>query len=148
MQRELLQSKHHTVKKRMRKVSAAALLLLLLAAVLYAVNPGEGRGFVPCMVHMFTGLYCPGCGTARGIHALLHFDFYQALRFNPLSMLLLPFVLLYFAARAVDYVRTGQNHVDAHLNPKLLWGILAVALLFGILRNLPWFSWLAPTMVR
>lgn len=135
--------------KRFLMVCGLGLGLVALLAVLYIVNPGEGRGFIPCPVYLTTRLYCPGCGMARAVHSLLHLDIYQALRFNVLGVILLLPAGVYVAARAVDYVRTGGNHIDRHLSPALLWCILVAVLLYGVLRNIPVmpFAWLAPTVV-
>ena len=28
--------------------------------------------YAPCLFYALTDLYCPGCGTLRGLHELLH----------------------------------------------------------------------------
>ena len=38
-----------------------------------------------CVFRAATGVPCPTCGTTRGVFALLHGDLRSALRFNPLS---------------------------------------------------------------
>lgn len=44
-----------------------------------------GRGF-PCLFHLFTGLYCPGCGGTRAVGALLKGKFGLSLRCHPLVL--------------------------------------------------------------
>ena len=49
-----------------------AFALLGLAAVLFFFNPAQS-GFYPfCVFHRTTGLLCPGCGSLRALHQLLH----------------------------------------------------------------------------
>jgi hypothetical protein len=107
---------------------AAALALVAL------VNPGETRLFPPCVFHALTGLHCPGCGSLRALHRLLHGDLAGALRFNPLTVISPP-VLALLAWRK-----------DWAARPAVAWTALAVLLLYGVLRNIPaWpLSWLAP----
>ncbi len=121
----------------------------VLLTILYLIDPGAGEGFLPCLVHALTGLYCPGCGMARAAHSLLHLEVYQAFRFNPLGVMLLPLIAAYLIARVADYAITGSNHIDRHLSPRILWWVLAIVLLYGAARNLPFppFSLLAPTVV-
>ena len=125
-------------------VSIAAVLI-----VLYFVNPNEGHGLIPCPLHAFTGLYCPGCGTARAVHSLLHLQVFRAFRFNPASMILLPFIAFYVVFGIFDFMKTGSNRLNRILPQKPLIVILVLLMIFGIFRNVPIepFNWLAPTVV-
>ena len=38
----------------------------------------------PCLFHLLTGLYCPGCGGTRALRALLAGDLALSLRYHPL----------------------------------------------------------------
>ena len=54
---------------------------------IYFFNPST-HGFYPtCLFHQLTGLNCPGCGSTRGLYALLHGNFLIALRDNALFVL-------------------------------------------------------------
>ncbi len=132
-------------KKRWLLAGGICFALGLCAALLYFVSP-DGAG-IPCPVYLLTGFYCPGCGASRALRSLLHLQFYQAFRYNPALVLLLPFMIWYIAARLIDYVRTGGNHVDGRLSIRLLWWVLALLILYGIARNLPFFPFnlLRPT---
>src|SRR3954463_10202601 len=76
-----------------------ALALTVLGATLAALcylflfNPSSGVSYFPsCPLRLLTGLYCPGCGTLRGLHQLLHGHLGKAFGFNPLMVLSLPFI--------------------------------------------------------
>lgn len=114
------------------------------AAFLYTHQPGTI--LLPCFFHMFTGLYCPGCGSGRACYYLLHGQIGMAFSSNPLMVILLPLISLYVVARTADWVITGGNHVDRKISVRLLLWILAAVLVYGVLRNIPVFPFtlLAP----
>lgn len=61
-----------------------------VCAVYLAVDPAASR-FVPkCLFHQLTGWQCPGCGSQRMLHALLHGDIAAAWHHNAVLLLLLP----------------------------------------------------------
>lgn len=57
-------------------IAAAAIL-----AYLWAFDPSESPA-PRCIVKMLTGHDCPGCGSQRAIHALLHGRVAEAWHFN------------------------------------------------------------------
>ncbi len=85
-----------------------------------------------------TGLWCPFCGCTRAVHALVHADLGTALRDNALFVALLPLLVLL-------WWRWWQAPSTVRPLPRpLFWGAVALALAFGVLRNLPSGRWLAP----
>lgn len=117
--------------------AAAAALAVGGAVYLYFHNPMKYP--LPCMFHFFTGLYCPGCGTGRACYLLLHGHFVQAFTFNPLMVLLLPLIGCYILVRTVDWMWTGENHIDRKISVRFLIWLLAAIFVYGILRNIPVF---------
>src|SRR5690242_7027 len=65
-------------------IASAAILLLRFPPAQYSFYPR-------CPVHDLLGLQCPGCGATRAIAAVLRGHFAEALHFNALVTLLLPF---------------------------------------------------------
>jgi hypothetical protein len=62
------------------------LALAVGSTYLFIFEPGKSGFFLVCPFYALTGLACPGCGTTRGLHHLLHGDVITAFRFNPLMM--------------------------------------------------------------
>ena len=127
-------------------LSIAAIFLvlgaLLTAAAVFFFDPATHAFYPGCTFHQLTGLNCPGCGATRSLHALLHGDFPTALRDNALFV----GALIFFTARGAWFLR---NHFRGRTNGdffpvKWLWPLLAVALAFSVLRNLPAFAFLSP----
>ena len=96
------------------------------------------------MFHQLTGFYCSGCGSSRALRSALHLDFYQAIRYNAVFTLALPFFAVYFGSLAVSYIRFGKDRISGKISMKIIYIFVAVALVYGILRNIPAFSFLAP----
>jgi len=128
-------------------VFTVAVILSLMGGaglVLFFFEPGRYSFYPRCALHQATGWLCPGCGSLRALHQLLHGNVVAALHLNVLFVFsLLPFLGL--GARSVARKLGGQPD-SLVLRPALLWGALAILLLFGILRNLPFAhsAWLAP----
>jgi len=113
-----------------------------VGAVVFFFNPGT-NGFYPiCLFHKLTGLNCPGCGGTRSLYALLHGNFALALKDNALLVVLLAAVATrgaWFGTKKILRRPAGQ-----FLPAKIVWALLAVAVIFTVLRNLPVFAFLSP----
>src|SRR5687767_7346289 len=72
-------------------VAASAIAAL---ALLFAVDPAASSIFPPCLWRAATGWLCPGCGSARALHALLHGEIAAAMATNPLTVVALPILAL------------------------------------------------------
>jgi len=141
----------------MRKLSVtganskyAGLLGMLLAvaagvAVLRMFDPATSGVFPPCPLLALTGWYCPGCGSLRAFHQLLHGNLRNALAMNPLAVLTLPFLAYGMASHAIFVVR-GRYLPRIFVPAPWIRALSAAVVAFGIARNLPMypFSLLAP----
>lgn len=112
------------------------------AAVLFFFNPGTHNFYPVCLFHKLTGLNCPGCGSTRALYALLHGSFHVALRDNALLILSMTVFVIWGARVMVKKLR-GQT-VAFEWSSKILWAFLILSVVFGVLRNLPTFSFLSP----
>jgi hypothetical protein len=118
-------------------VPAAALLAsaLIAAAVLFCFDPSSHDFYPTCLFHKATGLYCPGCGSLRALHQLLHGHVSAAFRFNPLLIVMLP-VSLWFVC--LSFRRMIRNQPPpGSFSVKWIWIFVGIGVLFTIWRNLP-----------
>lgn len=106
---------------------AAAVCAIAIIAYLWAFDPTQ----VPapqCLFKRLTGYDCPGCGTQRALHALLHGHFAEAWHYNAA---LLPGIVL-----AVLYgvrPRKLRPVLDSTLSPVL---VLMAVIAWWVGRNL------------
>ncbi|SHM06436.1 DUF2752 domain-containing protein [Hymenobacter psychrotolerans] len=132
--------------RRTAGVTAFGLLAGLALAVLYfRLNPAH-YPFPRCPVHWLTGLHCPGCGTQRALHALLHGHVVQAIGFNLLAALAAPVVVFGLLEEVRGRLTSTPRRLTFLYRPWLGWGTVGLVLLFTVLRNLPGplGAWLAP----
>jgi len=125
-----------TVSVQARRCSLAICAMALLAlGFLFLVNPAATGWVPPCPLHALTGLECPGCGSLRALHSILHLHVMQALGYNPMTCMCLPFLgcwWLWHAGRAI----TGRTVPVPFIRPALLWVMVAMMFVFGIARNI------------
>jgi hypothetical protein len=115
----------------------AILPAVFFAGIIYFLfNPENGIYFPQCFFHRFTGLDCPGCGSQRAIHYLLHLQLKEAFFSNPLLVLAIPYVAVYLY---FEYFGGKERFPKVY---KILFGktavitILIVIILFWIGRNI------------
>ncbi|MCA1279199.1 DUF2752 domain-containing protein [Saccharopolyspora sp. 7B] len=97
---------------------------------------------LPCPLLFLTGFDCPFCGGSRMLGALLHGDLARAVDLNAFALVLvLPVAVLFLIASARQEVRGIPS-------PWLVgrpgrWAanaVLAAAVVWGVVRNLPGFE--------
>ena len=127
------------------KASAVIVSVMVLFACLWYIEPEKARWLPHCPFHQLTGLHCPGCGTLRCLHRLTHGDLLSACRFNLLVVMVVPFMIYYFAAEIYETLVSRSFKLSCTLTKGSIV-IFAVMLIFGIARNIPIypFTLLAP----
>ncbi|ETK36508.1 DUF2752 domain-containing protein [Microbispora corallina] len=115
------------------------------AAFVYVgvVDPNRPGHYPTCPFLFLTGLYCPGCGTLRAMHALGHADVAGALGFNPLAVATVPFLLFWWGRWALRSWQ-GRPARTSLAHPAYLWGLLAIVIVFWVARNTSYGHFLAP----
>lgn len=101
---------------------------------------------IKCPIHETLGIYCVTCGITRQAIALIYLDIYQAFRYNIFTaIMILPIAVLYIL-QFIKIYKTNKIEPIKSLD-KIMITILILAIIFLILRNTKWFSWLAPTII-
>jgi hypothetical protein len=130
-----------------RLIAALALLVALSGATLLffrdpALSPGL---FPPCLWHAATGTACPGCGITRALHHLLHGRIATGLGLNAVGLVIV-LATVAVLSRPLWIALRKNRWAFPSFTRRFAWGLFAVGLLWGLLRNLPWepFTTLAP----
>jgi hypothetical protein len=127
------------------KVVALTGVIIVAAIILYFYNPAGSQLYPPSPFRALTGLYCPGCGTLRALHQLLHGHLLTAFGLNPLMLLAMPYLIYSYVSYSAPVI-LGQKIPQLFIKPDWIWLVLKVIIAYWVVRNIPFapFSWLAP----
>jgi|SRR4030095_3545768 hypothetical protein len=117
-------------------------LLIVGALYLFLFEPGKTGFFPPCMFRLLTGLTCPGCGSTRALHQILHGHLLAAFELNPLFLTAIPF-LLYALLRYSIIVMRGGNPGKNSLPAPYVYALFVIVLSFWIFRNTPFYPFVS-----
>ena len=121
-------------------------LTSLIAVILYSFNPAEpGNIYPPSLTREWSSFYCAGCGTLRGLHHLLNGNLPEAIRYNPLLIIFLPYFLYWTAPYFLAYFYNFSAYKIKYKNIQLLTTV-SIVIVYTVLRNTnyPLLSWLVP----
>ncbi|MFD1063745.1 DUF2752 domain-containing protein [Winogradskyella litorisediminis] len=108
------------------------------------VSKGEGI-FPKCPFYVVTDFHCPGCGSQRAIHDLLHLRVLDALKHN-VTLIIVVIVLLAKLYAIITTRYKKKYHYNLTYKPWFTYAIIVIVFLYWILRNIPIypFTELAP----
>ena len=123
---------------RKRIITIVVLVVLIVAALLYFfVDPAHTSWMPRCVILSITGFKCPGCGSQRMIHALMHGDLRLAAHYNAFLLGAIPVIVLYLIN---DYTSWCPLWLDKTLKHPATIATLAVMMIaWWVLRNI--FNW-------
>lgn len=117
----------------MRKACVIS-ITIIVGLIYYFFDPAGNSIFPKCPFYWLTGLKCPGCGSQRAIHSLLHLDFESSIKYNTLLVFSLPIIIILGYAE----LKRTQNptlYLKLH-NVKFIWGYFIVTIGWWIGRNI------------
>ena len=118
-------------------ITGGVLLCLVGVVIFFHFDPSGEKWFPRCVFFTLTGFKCPGCGSQRAIHSLLHLDFCQAFRYNGLLFLLIPYMAMLLISGI--FKSKMERLYQALTKPAVIYILLVVILLWWLLRNI--FGW-------
>jgi len=124
-----------------QRIGIGLVLMIVIIVVIYLYsyfNPEDYQFFPKCPVYLLTGYQCPGCGSQRAFYHLFNGDFVTAFRYNPLMLLLVPYI---FSGIYIEYVANRTNPRIARLRHIFFgkWAALVLAVIivfYTLFRNL------------
>ena len=118
---------------------------IVLAFLFFYVNPSNVNFFPKCPLYATTGIYCPGCGSQRATHQLLHLNILGVLQQNILYLFGVLLIAYHLIVTSLNLF--FKKHIYNYIyHPKTPIIILIIVIVFWILRNIPYypFTLLAP----
>ncbi|MBB5118490.1 membrane protein [Streptomyces eurocidicus] len=131
------------VARRLTAPLGVAAGIAVAAGYVAAVDPGRPGHYPACPLLRYTGLYCPGCGGLRGLHALCHGDLAAAVGANALAVAGYAAFALLWAVWTVRVLR-GAGGIPVFPRAAQWWALGGLVLAFTVVRNLPCGSALVP----
>jgi hypothetical protein len=119
-------------QRTMTGIAVAAILGGL--AIVYQFPPAEYSFYPRCPIYLATHWLCPGCGSTRALHSLLHLDIQSALRYNALFTLLFPIACLWIGFIVYRTMRYDQ-FPNLAFPRSLAVCLIVTVVLFTIARN-------------
>ena len=132
-----------TPRSRLTGPFVAAGVVGALTVALRLRDPHQSGSWAYCPFKLLTGLDCPGCGSLRAVNDLTHGDIVAAASSNLLFVIAVPIVVvLWLLWVRRSWTGTAPRPL-AKRTTSVLWATtLVVAVVFTVLRNTPWGSWL------
>ena len=123
-----------TAAKRNYKIYLIITAALLMGAVYLLFDPAETEWMPKCPVHTLTGFDCPGCGTQRALHALLHGDLAATFRANALLVLFIPLITV-MGISELNRSRWPRLY-KFMVSPVTIYSLLGIVAVWTIVRNI------------
>lgn len=130
--------------RRLRAPVLVAIGLLVASVALHLRDPHRTGSWGFCPWLAMTGTYCPGCGGLRAVNDLTHGDVPAAASSNLLLVGTIPLLAAWWLRRVVDGWHGVRRTVDERAALALTLVLVVAAMLFWVLRNLPFAGWLTP----
>ena len=113
----------------------AALAVAAAACVLRRYPPASSHFYPRCPVFFWLHIDCPGCGGTRALAALLHGRLNEAMHWNAMVVLFLPFAAVFLA---LTYWRAmkAATFLWPTIPDSLLKLSLVLIAIFTVVRNL------------
>ncbi len=127
----------------LRDPAIAGAVGLAAFAVLHVRDPHDAGAYGFCPFLELTGRPCPGCGGLRAVNDLTRGDLVAAVSSNAVAVVLVGVLSIAWVLWVVRRLR-GRNGPMIVLSARTGLIVIAAFALFGVVRNLPFGSWLLP----
>ncbi|HWA35206.1 MAG TPA: DUF2752 domain-containing protein [Cyclobacteriaceae bacterium] len=108
-----------------------------LGFLYWKFNPADTTNYFPaCPFRTLTGHLCPGCGSQRAVHDLLHLHVANAFMLNPLLVISLPYVALGFVFENIPMNDARLALRKKLYGPVAIQVVLVVVIVFWVGRNI------------
>ena len=90
---------------------------------------------MPCLLHTFTGYYCPGCGGTRAVSALLHLQLWRSFCYHPIVPYGAAVYLWFMISHTIEKLSRHRLRIGMKWNPVWLWTALIILVLNVLVKD-------------
>lgn len=90
---------------------------------------------LPCILHSFTGYYCPGCGGTRAVYALLHMQLIKAFCYHPLVPYGAAVYLWFMISQTVERLSRRRIRIGMRFREGWLWAALIILIINVLIKD-------------
>lgn len=112
------------------------IIIFSIVCIYFYYNNPAVKPYPPCPFLYFTGHFCPGCGTSRAFHQILHGNILYALDLNPLMVVCIPFIIYLLICFLEPEVKEKCIVSRLVFNSFFLKMMLGVIFIYWIARNI------------
>ena len=119
-------------------INAAIALLAVAALIFYSFNVDTTQSELApkCLFLKLTGFKCPGCGTQRALHTLVHFDIAGVAHYNMLLFFALPYLALLFYLQFFGGKKRFPKLTKKIHSAKAIMAVFYIIITYWIARNI------------
>lgn len=121
---------------RVAKIVSILIVIIALIIIYKRFDPSSNIGFPKCPSLLLTGYQCAGCGSQRAIHHLLNFNIGAAMGYNPLVVLLIPYVFFLFLLESSKDKYGFKRLYDLMTGREAIILLIITIIIYSIIRNL------------
>ena len=123
-----------------KKLLAIFVFFIFIFCIYFFIDPSKSSFLPQCPLKAVTGYECAGCGVQRSFHQLLHFQFLDAFKYNPLFVASIP-VLLFVLIINLSKIGQLKQNVNGFFGSTTFYLVfLIIVFVFSLLKNTDFYK--------
>ena len=90
---------------------------------------------LPCMLNVWTGWYCPGCGGTRAVFSLARGEIVRSFIFHPIVIYTLIVGGCFLISQSIQRITRNKIRIAMHFRPIYIWLALIIVLGNFFIKN-------------
>lgn len=90
----------------------------------------------PCLFHLMTGYYCPGCGGTRALRALFDGHLMQSAWYHPFVPYAAAIYLYFMTTQTIERASRGRFQIGMRYHNGIVWTATALIIINFFIKNL------------
>lgn len=95
----------------------------------------------PCLLHLLTGYYCPGCGGTRAVASLLRAKPLQSFAYHPFVLYAAVIGGWFMLSQTIERISGGRIRIGMHFREIYLWIALWLIGINFLIKNMALIFW-------